>query len=111
MPDLLRLPILRCTACGTLDPGPRVLCEHCQSTSLVQETTPGVGRLMSWTIIRRPAARFRDIAPIGIAIVALDAGIAVTGRLARPEAPHEVGERVAAIALDDSVGIFEVAGA
>ena len=102
------IPILRCSACGTLDAGPRLLCPNCHAAALVAEPASGMGNLVSWTVIRRPAARFRDIAPIGIAIVALDAGVTVTGRLATPEGSHKVNERVAAIALDDGVGIFEI---
>lgn len=113
MPDSLNhdtsvpIGILRCSACGTLDAGPRLLCPNCHQPTLVPEPASGQGKLLSWTVIRRPAARFREIAPIGIAIVALDAGVTVTGRLATPEGSHHVNERVAAIALDDGVGIFE----
>jgi uncharacterized OB-fold protein len=111
MPDMtmptLKIGILRCSACGTLDAGPRLLCAHCHAAALVPEQTPGLGRLVSWTVIRRPAARFREMAPIGIAIVALDAGVTVTGRLAVPEGEHRVDERVAASGLDEGVGIFE----
>lgn len=103
--------ILRCTGCGTLDAGPRLLCPNCHAAALAPEQTRGLGRLLSWTVIRRPAARFREMAPIGIAIVALDAGVTVTGRLASPEQGHRVGERVAAIGKDEGVGIFEVVDA
>ncbi len=110
MPDPAALPIgiLRCTACGTLDAGPRLLCPHCQAAALTPIDTPGVGRLLSWTVIRRPAAKFRELAPIGIAVVALDAGVIVTGRLAAPERAHRVDERVAAVGRDEGVGIFAV---
>jgi uncharacterized OB-fold protein len=112
MPDAATLAvpigILRCSACGTLDAGPRLLCPQCHAAKLVPEQTPGLGRLLSWTVIRRPAAQFRELAPIGIAIVTLDAGVTITGRLASPEALHRVGERVAAIGQDNDVGIFEV---
>jgi len=111
MPDVEKLAvsisILRCADCGTLDAGPRLLCPQCHAAAMVPEQTPGLGRLLSWTVIRRPAARFREMAPIGVAIVALDAGVTVTGRLASPEGAHRVDERVAAIGQDDSVGIFE----
>jgi uncharacterized OB-fold protein len=111
MPDTttaaVPVTILRCAACGTLDAGPRLFCPHCHAAELAPVTTPGVGTLLSWTVIRRPAARFRELAPIGVAIVALDAGLTVTGRLVAPEAAHSIGERVAARSLDDGVGIFE----
>ncbi len=107
MLDAVPVTILRCAACGTLDAGPRLLCPHCQAAALVAEPTPGFGELLSWTVIRRPAAKFRELAPIGIAIVALDAGVTVTGRLVHPEAPHRIGARVAATGLDDGVALFE----
>ena len=108
MPEnAVTIAILRCTACGQLDPGPRLLCPACHRATLVAQDAPGTGQLLSWTIIRRPAARFREIAPIGVAIVALDAGVTLTGRLATPGTEHRIGERVAAVRCEEGVGIFE----
>ena len=109
MPDsAIPIAILRCSACGALDAGPRLLCAHCHEAALVPEPASSLGRLLSWTVIRQPSAQFRALAPIGIAIVALDAGVTVTGRLASPDGAHRVDERVAAVRVDDGVGIFEV---
>ena len=102
------IAILRCSGCGALDVGPRLFCAHCHEAALVPEPASSMGRLVSWTVIRRPSAQFRALAPIGIAIVALDAGVTVTGRLDLPDGAHRVDERVGAMRVDDGVGIFGV---
>ena len=69
---------------------------------------PGVGRLSTWTTIRRAPTRFRDDAPYEIAVVDLDAGPRVTGRLAPGGAPPSVGAPVRARPLDAPYPMFEV---
>lgn len=85
--------VLRCTACGTLDPGPRELCARCASDALVPQHVPGRGTLVSWTIIRRPPAKFKAEGAFAVAVVDLDAGVRITARLREGE-DCEPGERV-----------------
>lgn len=89
------VPVMRCGACGALDPGPRDLCPKCRGC-LAPAEVPGDGRLVSWTLIRRPPARFKEDGAYAVAIVALDAGVQVTGRLADPEEAIRPGARVTA---------------
>ncbi|TDR93315.1 Zn-ribbon domain-containing OB-fold protein [Enterovirga rhinocerotis] len=82
MPDPVLIKALRCAACGRLDPGPRDLCEACHSPDLEPTELPGDGALVSWTTIRRAPTRFKGQAPYVIAVVDLESGLRLTGRIA-----------------------------
>ncbi len=77
--------VLRCSACGTLDSGPRELCPNCASDALVPHRVPGRGTLVSWTVIRRPPAKFKAEGAFAVAVVDLEAGVRVTARLREGE--------------------------
>lgn len=100
--------VLRCADCGRIDSPGRVVCAGCLSTRLEPATVPGTGRLATWTTIRRAPTRFRDDAPYEVAVVDLDAGLRVTGRLAAGAAPS-VGAAVRALPGDAPYLSFEVA--
>lgn len=107
--DAIDVAILRCAACGALDPGPRALCPRCQGP-LAAFAVPGAGALVSWTMIRRPPASFREDGQYAVAVVQLDAGVQVTGRLASPGEAARPGARVAARSLLRAVPVFEIDG-
>ncbi|MFG1343493.1 OB-fold domain-containing protein [Xanthobacter autotrophicus DSM 431] len=46
-------------------------------------TVAGDGVLVSWTLVRRPPTRFQADGPYAVAVVDLDCGVRLTGRLAR----------------------------
>ena len=98
--------VLRCPACGKLDPGPRDLCPTCFA-KLEPQTVPGAGALVSWTMIRRPPAAFRAEGAYAVALVKLDAGCQVTGRLADPSDDATPGRRVVATRVKDGVAVFQ----
>ena len=97
--------VLSCAECGRLDPGPRDLCPHCFG-KLEPKTVPGDGVLVSWTMIRRPPAAFRAEGTYAVALVKLDAGCQITGRLGNPDDAATPGKRVAATGHKDTVTIF-----
>lgn len=76
------IEILRCADCGQLDPGPRELCSSCHSLRMEPVTVEGEGVLVSWTLVRRPPTRFQADGPYAVAVVDLDCGVRLTGRLA-----------------------------
>jgi uncharacterized OB-fold protein len=108
MPEIMSMPIMKCSACGALDPGPREICPKCHKTTLVPATVPGTGTLVSWTLIRRPPAQYREDGQYAVAIVKLDAGVQVTGRLKDPSETIKPGVRVRAVAPVRSTVVFEV---
>lgn len=104
MPE--RITVLRCPGCGGLDPGPRTLCPSCGSAGLNPEQVASRGRLVTWTTIRRPPAGREDLGSYRVAVVALDAGVQVTGRLSPDTTDPVVKAPVTCIALEDGVPIF-----
>ena len=108
MPDesTSTVSVVVCPQCGRLDAGPRELCRDCFAPGLEPRQVDGRGELVSWTMIRRPPTAFRDEGEYAVAVVALDAGVQVTGRLERQDQDPAPGARVAAVASKDGVPIF-----
>jgi uncharacterized OB-fold protein len=101
------IAMVRCADCGRIDSPGRAVCAGCLSPRLEPTTVPGAGRLATWTTIRRAPTRFRDDAPYDVAVVDLDAGLRVTGRLAPGSSPA-VGAAVRAVGGDAPYATFEV---
>lgn len=101
------ITVLACRQCGTLDPGPREYCANCYSADLEPREVPGEGTVLSWTVIRRPPAAFRSEAPYSVAVVTLDCGVKVTGRLAEPEGNIAPGAAVTCVATDKGYPVFK----
>jgi uncharacterized OB-fold protein len=99
------LDVLRCEDCGRLDPGPRELCAACASSRLSPQRVDGRGTLVSWTVIRRAPTRFRAEAPYTIAVVDLDVGVRITGRLPHEEEP-EPGSPVTLLEVRNRIPYF-----
>ncbi len=97
--------VLKCSNCGQLDPGPRDLCPKCFG-KLAPVAVAGDGTLMSWTMIRRPPSAFRAEGTYAVALVKLDAGCQITGRLANPGEDATPGSRVQATGHKDTVTVF-----
>jgi uncharacterized OB-fold protein len=101
--------VLKCSACGALDAGPREICPACHASALSPEQVSGAGALLSWTVIRRPPAAFRAEGAYAVAVVELDAGIKVTGRLDAMDAGGRLGARVVLAENRNGVPIFRLA--
>ena len=104
MPETIS--VLACPACGQLDPGPREICTSCFTAGLAPTEVEGVGKLVSWTMIRRPPTAFREDGEYAVAVVALDAGVQVTGRLDLSSGEASPGARVAAWMKHGDVPVF-----
>jgi hypothetical protein len=100
------IDILKCGACGALDPGPRDICPKCHAAAFRPHTAEGNGKLISWTIIRRPPTAFRAEGEYGVAVVRLDAGVTVTGRVGIDDPTLQPGTRVVATAKHKGVAVF-----
>ena len=106
----MQTTILRCATCGLQTGAPRQLCPGCHGSELTTVPVEGAGRLVSWTMIRRPPQAFRDEGAYLVAVVALDAGVPVTVRLRLPEGAPEpaAGARVRMTAEHKGAAVFEV---
>ena len=101
--------VLRCGACGALDAGPREICPRCHQAALQRHAVAGEGTLLTWTVIRRPPAAFRAEGCYAVAVVELDAGVKVTGRLEAAEDVKGLGVRVRLVRSQDGVATFRAA--
>ncbi|MGI9382408.1 MAG: Zn-ribbon domain-containing OB-fold protein [Methyloligellaceae bacterium] len=99
--------VLRCDACGALDPGPRDVCGRCHARALQPHRVAGRGTLVSWTLIRYPPTRFEDEEAYAVAVVALDAGVRVTGPLEAADDDIRPGRAVRCSGALKRVPVFE----
>lgn len=108
MPEgAIAVTVLRCRVCRSLDPGPREFCPACHASDFEASDVPGTGQLVSWTVIRRAPTRFRGLAPYAVVVVALDAGVRVTGRLLGEAAGSRVGTPLRAAAFEGGAYVFK----
>jgi len=101
--------VLRCGNCGTLDAGPREICPSCHAGALQGHDVTGDGTLLTWTVIRRPPANFRSEGSYAVAVVELDAGVKVTGRLESAEDIKAPGTRVTLAHNKNGISTFRAA--
>lgn len=98
--------VLRCGACGTLDPGPREFCAVCGSDQMAAHPVVGQGTLVSWTVIRRPPKSFKSAGPYAVAVVNLDSQVRITGRLDAISDHLKPGMPVSFVGMADSYHVF-----
>ena len=90
------LRIQRCARCARARFAPRPACPWCGSLRFTWFTATGRGRVFSWTVVHRPTLpAFEDLLPYAAALIQLDEGPFMVGRL-RGCDPHDVriGTRV-----------------
>ena len=110
MPDssIATVTVVACPKCGKLDPGPRQICASCHSSGLEPRAVPATGKLVSWTMIRRPPTAFRHEGEYAVAVVTLTAGVQVTGRLRLDGGEPAPGAPVVGVDAAEGVPIFAV---
>ena len=69
---------------------------------------PGRGRLVSWTVVRRPAGAFAHRDAFAVALVDLDAGPRLTGNLEGWEREPPLGVAVRVTGVIDGIPLFAV---
>lgn len=119
-----RLLAAVCGNCGTVLVPPRPACYACGSRDLTVEEQPRSGSVVSYTAVHAPPPAFAEEAPYTVAIVELDSGARLTGRLDEVYDDVEIGmdvrltvreptasERAAALSYeaDWPVHVFEMA--
>jgi len=86
-----RLGFQRCAGCGAAIFYPRVLCPFCGGAELTWETSSGQGIVYATTAVYR-----RDAEPYSVALVDLEEGFRMMGRVEDvPDEEVEIGARVA----------------
>lgn len=89
-----RLLAARCTDCGTHLVPPRPACYDCGSRAVEIAEQPQTGEVVSYTAVYRPPSPFADLAPVTVAVVELDSGARLTGRVTADLDEVEIGSGV-----------------
>jgi uncharacterized OB-fold protein len=101
-----RLLAAHCTDCGTRLVPPRPACRECGSRAVTAEEQPRTGEVVSYTAVHQPPSPFADLAPVTVAVVELDSGARLTGRVTAPLGDLSIGDPVELRVRDpDDVGI------
>ncbi|HEY7253094.1 MAG TPA: OB-fold domain-containing protein [Methylomirabilota bacterium] len=76
-----RLTGIRCGRCGALAIPPKEFCEQCQQRDWTLVPLAGTGAIVSHTVIRvAPRGRAAEV-PYAVAVVRLDEGVSLLGRV------------------------------
>jgi uncharacterized OB-fold protein len=84
----------RCTDCGRHLLPPRTACHACGSREVTIESQPRTGEVVSYTAVERPPSPFADLAPLTVAVVELDSGARLTGRVTASIEALSIGQAV-----------------
>ena len=76
-----RLTGIRCTQCGGLALPPKEFCPTCQQRQWESVPLSGTGIVTSFTVIRIPPRGRVPEAPYAVAVVKLDEGVSLLGRV------------------------------
>ena len=75
--------LLKCSSCGTVQVPPAYLCRSCKSEKLEETEIPGKGAIYTYSTVHIPLAILEKEAPYTVAIVEIEGGCKITGRLIR----------------------------
>ena len=76
-----RLTGIRCGRCGELAIPPKEFCPACQERAWEPAPLDGHGTIASFTVIRVPPRGRAPEAPYAVAVVRLDEGVSLLGRI------------------------------
>jgi uncharacterized OB-fold protein len=76
-----RLTGIRCSRCGEVAIPPKEFCPGCQQRAWEPVPLKGLGTITSYTVIRIPPRGAPAPAPYAVAVVRLEEGVSLLGRL------------------------------
>jgi uncharacterized protein len=76
-----RLTGIRCGHCGALAIPPKEFCESCQQREWQTVPLGGAGTIVSYTVIRVAPRGHGGEVPYGVAVVRLEEGVSLLGRI------------------------------
>ena len=91
-----------CGACGWADFHPVGKCPRCHG-EINPETLPGKGRIVTYTEIRYPPSGFENKAPYVVAIIDIEHGPRVIGRISNPVKELKTGAAVSLVSAKENV--------
>src|SRR5262245_40565270 len=97
------LPARRCAECGKLSIN-AATCRFCGAEGGESLDLSGRGRLVSWTVIRIPPARYAAEAPYAVGLLELDEGPRITARIAGDPEQLTAGQPLVLTTVDPARG-------
>ncbi len=78
---MMNVKVLRCSFCGKLYVPPAYFCRSCRSEKLEGTEIPGKGVIYTYSTVHIPLATLEEEAPYTVAIVDIEGGCKITGRI------------------------------
>jgi len=95
IPQRYNLAGTQCTTCGRYFFPPRNLCPDCRRAGKIREHRfSGMGKVVTYTVIRTASEQFEQMTPYVLAIVQLDEGPRLTAQLVCSPDEVRIGMRV-----------------
>jgi len=105
----MRVKVYKCYKCGNVQAPPAYLCGSCRSCNLEETEVSGEGVLYTYSTVHIPLASLESEAPYTIAIVDLEGGCRITGRLETASSvKHFIGARVELAEIRNGVCFFNI---
>jgi uncharacterized OB-fold protein len=105
--------VLKCYSCEKLYVPPAYSCRSCKSDNLGETEIPGKGTIYTYSTVHIPLATLEKEAPYTVAIVEIEAGCKITGRLTvSSEKPFQdklsIGTPVEVAEVRDGIYFFKL---
>jgi uncharacterized OB-fold protein len=84
------------------------ICSNCLASDFHLAQVSDMGKLVTWTTIRRAPAGFNVAAPYDVVVVDMECGLRVTGRLAADSLPPKMFASVKRVATEGNSPIFSI---
>ena len=106
---MMNIRVLKCSSCGKISSIPAYSCKSCKSEKLEETEVPGKGILYTYSTVHVPLASHEKEAPYTVAIVELEGGCKITGRILEtsPDKLY-VGVPVEVSEIKDGVYLFKL---
>ena len=78
---MMNVKVLKCSSCGKPYVPPAYFCRSCRSEKLEETEIPGKGVIYTYSTVYIPLATLEKEAPYTVAIVEIEGGCKITGRL------------------------------
>ncbi|KXB07915.1 hypothetical protein AKJ58_01465 [candidate division MSBL1 archaeon SCGC-AAA385D11] len=85
---------IKCRGCGRLYVPPMMTCISCGSNEFDRVEFEGKGNIVTYTVIHVPTREYKDEAPYTVAIIELEEGAKITGRVKGDPEKLAIGKSV-----------------
>jgi len=105
----MTVKVYKCYKCGNVQAPPAYICGSCRSCNLEETEVSGKGVLYTYSTVHIPLASLESEVPYTIAIVDLEGGCRITGRLETTSSVKPfIGARVELAEIRNGVCFFNI---